>query len=50
MEGEAEGLKWHPWAELLCLGSFHFLLGSLGLRLREGSHGGKAKATHGLWN
>ena len=24
---EVEGLKWHPWAELLCLGSFNFSLG-----------------------
>lgn len=33
---ETEGLKWPPWAELLCLGSFNFLLGSSGLRLRGG--------------
>lgn len=50
MEGEAEGPKWRPWAELLCLGSFNFLLGSSDLRLGEGSHGGRAEGTSGLWN
>lgn len=39
MQGEAEGPKWRPWAELLCLGSFNFLLGSSGLRLRERRQG-----------
>lgn len=43
----AEGLKWHLWAELLCLGSFNHLLGSAGLRpWGEGSHGRKAEGTN----
>lgn len=50
MQGEAEGPKWRPWAEPLCLGSFNFLLGSSGLRLGEGSHGGKAGGAGGLRN
>lgn len=44
MEGEAEGLKGCPRAEPLCLGSFNFLLGSLGLRLGEGRVEGRQRA------
>lgn len=33
---EEKGRKWLPWAQLLCLWSFHFALEISGLRLRAG--------------
>lgn len=44
MEGEAGGWKWRRWAEPLRLGSFNFLLGSSGLRLRRAAMEGEHRA------